>query len=77
MGENSRLGGASALLVQRRVEFKGTVKVGCRGPLVLFRRGSGRMGRCALGREKVVEYVESSAKTLVSCRRYRKEYELT
>jgi hypothetical protein len=28
-----------------------------------------------LGLGQVVEYVESSAKTIVSCRRYRKEYD--
>ena len=31
----------------------------------------------ALGLGKVAEYVDSSAKTLVNYRRYRKEYELT
>ena len=31
----------------------------------------------ALGLVKVVEYIESSVKTVVSYRRYRKEYELT
>ena len=45
--EKSRLGGLGALRVQRKVEFaKGTVKVDCRWPLVLFRRRNKGMWAC-------------------------------
>ena len=83
LGEQSRLGGAGALPVQRRVEFEELPRsaVADRG----FRFGErAKMERENVGAQenvlrlgKVSKDVESSTKTVVGHRGYRKEHERT
>ena len=80
LGEQSRLGGAGALPVQRRVEFEELPRsaVADRG----FRFGErAKMERENVGAQENVlrlgKVSESSTKTVVSHRGYRKEHERT